>query len=104
MIDSGVIRLLRGLVGDGRPSMVMVKRAAAASTVTVWTLRCTVGSAQSLTRVRSGPIPASAKAAAIFALAGKPAAAPDALPSKMQVGAVMPARSIFCPTTQGAPE
>ena len=44
--ESGVSMPVRGLSGLGTPSMVMVKRAASASTRIVWVLRVMVGSAQ----------------------------------------------------------
>ena len=64
----------------------MRKRALSASTSIVWVLRSIVGSAQISSRVRSGPIPASASAAATLTLAGKPRAPSRAVPSKTLVG------------------
>src|SRR3712207_7801568 len=66
------MRPVRGFSSLGTFSMVIVRRAAAASTRMVWVLRETPGSAQISTRVRSGPTPASASAAATFTFAGKP--------------------------------
>src|SRR5689334_10314873 len=68
--DSGVSFPVRGLSSLGTFSIVMVKRAAAASTRIVCVLRVTFGSAQISTRVRTGPMPASASAAATLTLAG----------------------------------
>ena len=52
--------------------MVNVNRAESASTSMVWQFRSTDGSAQISIVVRSGPIPASDRAAATLTLAGKP--------------------------------
>ena len=81
----------------------MVNRAASASTVTVWMLRVTVGSAQIRTFVRTGPTPASARAAATLTLAGNPAAASSALPSKTTRGFVTDSTSMSCFARYGAP-
>ena len=97
-IESAVICPVRGFSSLGTFSMVMVKRAASASTRIVWMLRLMVGSAQISTRVRTGPMPASASAAATLTLAGKPAAASNALPSNTRCGAVMPLTSMPCCT------
>ena len=94
MTDSGASLPVRGLSSLGTASTVIVRRAAPASTRMVWMLRSTRGSAQICTRVRAGPIPASASAAATFALAGNPAAASSALPSKMQVGSLIASTSM----------
>src|SRR5476649_2013711 len=66
-------------------------------------LRVSVGSAQMSMVVRSGPMPASASAAATLTLAGKPLAASRALPEKTSLGSVMPSISILLATRYGAP-
>ena len=66
--------------------MVMENRALSASTSMRCVLRSSVGSAQMASRVRSGPMPASASAAATLTLSGKPRAPSRALPSKTLSG------------------
>ena len=96
-IDKGVILPVRGFSSLGTFSIVMVRRALAASTRMVCWLRVWAGSAQISTMVRSGPMPASASAAATFTFAGKPCAASKALPWKTRVGVVMARTSMaFC--------
>ena len=102
-MDSAVILPVFGLASLGTFSMVMVSRAAAASTRMVWVLRVTAGSAQISTMVRSGPMPASARAAATFTLAGKPWAASKALPLNTSFAPVNPSREMSCSTRYGAP-
>jgi len=69
-------------VSLGTFCIVMVKLDASASTLIVCMFRLTEGSAHTSTVVRSGPIPASASAAATFTLAGKALAASLAVPPK----------------------
>ena len=54
-------------------------------------------------RVFSGPMPASARAASTFTLAGNARHASVAGPSKMSVSSVIASRSIFCASIHGAP-
>lgn len=76
---SAVILPVAG-VSLGTFCMLMVKLDASASTLIVCMFRLIAGSAHTSTVVRSGPIPASASAAATFTLAGKALAASLALP------------------------
>src|SRR5262249_50478734 len=83
--ESAVIRPVRGF-SEGTFSIARVKRAESLSTSTVWQLRSTEGSAQISIIVRSGPMPASASAAATLTLAGKPPAPPPAAPERTSLG------------------
>ena len=94
MTESAVSRPVRGFSADGTFSICIEKRAASASTSIRWTLRVTVGSAQISIVVRSGPIPASAYAAATLTLAGNPRAASRAVPAKTRLGSDNPMTSI----------
>ena len=89
MVEGATLFPVRGL-SEGTFSIVMVKRTVSASTLMVWVLRVTVGSAQICNRVRSGPMPARLSAAATLTLAGKPAAPSRADPSNTFVGSVTP--------------
>src|ERR1700686_568932 len=83
--ESAVMRPVLGL-SEGMFSIVSVNRAESESTSIVWQLRSRVGSAQISVRVRSGPMPASERAAVTFTLAGKPAAASRAVPLNTHLG------------------
>ncbi len=98
MTESGVSRPVFGFSRLGTFSICKVRRAASASTSMRWMLRSTLGSAQISIVVRSGPIPASASAAATLTLAGKPWAASRALPVKTRSACSMPATEIPCST------
>src|SRR5262249_11815113 len=87
--ESAVIRPVRGL-SEGIFSIETVKRAESLSTSTVWQLRSTDGLAHISDTVRSGPIPASASAAATLTLAGNPAAASRAVPENTSLGSFSP--------------
>ena len=75
---------------EGTFSICIIRRAACASTSIRCVLRVTVGSAQISIVVRSGPIPASASAAATLTFAGKPRAASRAVPEKTRLGSARP--------------
>ena len=92
--ESAVRRPVRGFSAEGTFSICIDKRAASASTSMRCVLRVTLGSAQISTFVRSGPMPASASAAATLTLAGKPRAASRALPEKTRLGLVSPVMSL----------
>src|SRR5262249_59118360 len=87
--ESAVILPVRGF-SEGMFSIARVKRAESLSTSTVWQLRSTEGSAQISIIVWSGPMPASASAAATLTLAGKPPAAPPPPPAEASVGPLGP--------------
>ncbi len=69
--ESAVIRPVFGF-SEGIFSIFRANRAESLSTSIVWQLRSMVGSAQISIIVRSGPMPASERAAATLTLAGKP--------------------------------
>src|SRR5215510_735011 len=87
--ESAVIRPVLGF-SDGIFSIDRVNRAESLSTSMVWQLRSTAGSAQISTVVRSGPIPASDRAAATLTLAGNPAAASRAVPANTRLAVLRP--------------
>src|SRR4029453_19304805 len=68
-----------------------------------WVLRVSPGTAKIRVVVRSGPTPASDRAASTLTLAGNAGQASVAGPSKISVSSRMASRSIFCCTTHGAP-
>ena len=70
--------------------MVNENLAESDSTSMRWQFRSTPGSAQISTTVRSGPMPASYRAAATLTFAGNPAAAARALPENTRFGSFRP--------------
>jgi len=87
--DSAVILPVRGF-SLGTLRIVISASALSERTRTVCWFRSTPGSAHISTAVRSGPIPASASAAATLTLAGNPMAASRAEPLKTRFGSVSP--------------